>query len=165
MAYRDYHPRRTAFRTLRALLGLVLVLVLAGAGSVLMAAAPSDAAPAADWFTKSGADAALRHTRLTRSSPARDTSLSGPPAAITLWFTKPVQLKLTRLMLKDSRGVVVVLHAPAFVDASQTSVAASLRGTAAPGAYTVTWVTTSRDSHVIKGSFGFRITAALGARM
>lgn len=143
MIYRDFRPRRTALRTLCAL--------LVGAGSVLMAAAPSDAA--------------VRHTRLTRSSPAKDTSLSGPPATITLWFTKPVQLKLTRLMLKDSRGVVVVLDAPAFVDASQTSVAASLRGTAAPGAYTVRWVTTSKDSHVIKGSFGFRITAALGARM
>ena len=148
-----------------------------------MAAAPSDAAPAADgrteapaadwrttapsadWFTKTGAEAAVRHTRLTRSAPAKDTSLNGSPAAVTLWFTKPVQLKLTRLLLKDSRGVAVVLDAPAFVDASQTSVAASLRGTAAPGAYTVTWVTTSRDSHVIKGSFGFRITTALGARM
>ena len=147
-----------------------------------MAAAPSDAAPAADgrttapsadwftkagadWFTKAGAEAAVRHTRLTRSSPAKDTSLSGPPATITLWFTKPVQLKLTRLLLKDSRGVTVMLDAPAFADASQTSVAAFLRGIAAPGAYTVTWVTTSRDSHVIKGSFGFRITAALGARM
>ncbi|MEO6447112.1 MAG: copper resistance CopC family protein [Gemmatimonadaceae bacterium] len=102
----------------------------------------------------------LRHTRLTKSAPAKDTTLAASPSTVTLWFSKPVQARLTRIQLVDAKGTVVATDAPAFLGESETVVVAHLRGAAAPGAYTVTWATTSKDSHVVKGSYTFRVNGA-----
>ncbi len=114
--------------------------------------------------TGEGFTATIRHTKLIRSAPTPDTTLGAPPTAITLWFTKPVQLRLTRIRLTDGKGAVVTLATPAFVDATETSVVSTLRGIAAPGTYRVTWASTSKDYHVITGSFTFKIAGRPSAK-
>lgn len=101
--------------------------------------------------------AAVRHTKLLHSTPAADASLRESPTAVTLWFTKAVQPKLTRVQLADANGKGVTLDAPRAMDAGDTAVVAGLKSALASGNYTVAWATTSRDSHVIKGTYKFRV--------
>jgi methionine-rich copper-binding protein CopC len=101
-----------------------------------------------------------RHTRLARSSPPNDTILSSPPRAVTLWFTKPVQPKLSRLQLTDASGTKVGTSALRVTSDSATTLMVTITGAMKPGAYLVTWSTTSRDSHVIKGTLRFKITGS-----
>ena len=126
------------------------------AGSALLAG-PTAPARAESAVVAAGLETSARHTKLRRSSPAADASLPASPTAITLWFTKPVQVKLTRIQLAGASGERVLLDAPRSAEAGDTVVAAALRGALREGSYTVTWATTSRDSHVIKGSYQFRV--------
>ena len=141
----------------------LLCLVAGMAGMLFL---PGSASGAWEGGATAGEGSAptIRHTKLIRSAPAPDTALGVSPTAITLWFTKPVQLRLTRIRLTDGKGAVVTLATPAFVDATETSVVSTLRGIAAPGTYRVTWASTSKDSHVIKGSFDFKIVGHPTAR-
>ena len=99
----------------------------------------------------------VRHTKLLHSSPSADATLHGSPTAVTLWFTKAVQPKLTRVQVADAYGKKMAVDAPRAVDAGDTSVVAGLKGALKSGSYTVTWATTSRDSHMIKGTYRFRV--------
>ncbi len=108
-------------------------------------------------FSPSIASAEVRHTKLLHSSPQADATLRESPTAVTLWFTKAVQPKLTRVQLADGGGTAILLNAPQAMDAGDTAVVAGLKGSLPTGSYTVTWATTSRDSHVIKGTYRFRV--------
>ncbi|MEO7966239.1 MAG: copper resistance protein CopC, partial [Gemmatimonadaceae bacterium] len=68
-----------------------------------------------------------------------------------------VQPKLTRVRIATAAGKAIDLEAPRSADAGDTSVVAGLHAPLPNGSYTVTWATTSRDSHVIKGSYHFRV--------
>ncbi len=108
-------------------------------------------------LSPSSAVAEIRHTKLLHSSPAADAMLPKSPTSVTLWFSKAVQPKLTRVQLADGGGKAILLNAPLAMDAGDTAVVAGLRGSLPSGSYTVTWATTSRDSHVIKGRYRFRV--------
>lgn len=144
------------------LLRLAASLAIFAGGAML--ATPTSPARAEPATVTASLEEGARHTKLRRSSPAADASLPISPTSITLWFTKPVQVKLTRIQLAGASGARVALEA-ARAEPGDTIVAAALQGALQEGSYTVTWATTSRDSHVIKGSFQFRVQgrAASGA--
>jgi methionine-rich copper-binding protein CopC len=133
----------------RARTGLVACLAIALIGGALPAGAGTPAVAMAG-----------RHTRLARSSPPNDTTLSSPPRTVTLWFTKPVQPKLSRLQLTDASGSAVTTSALRITSDSATALTASITGAMKPGTYVVSWSTTSRDSHVIKGTVRFKLTGS-----
>lgn len=110
--------------------------------------------------TASGADGAERHTRLLRSSPPNDSTLAAPPLSITLWYSSPVQLRLSRMRLTDGAGATITLSPPRLASDSATALIADVKGPMKPGSYLLSWTATSRDSHAIKGSFRFRVTGA-----
>ena len=139
--------------------GLVAGLLAAGSAALLVATTPStaDAIGAGAAAVRTGS---ARHTRLLRSAPPNDTSLAAAPRSVTLWFTKPVQPKLSRLQLTDASGAKVETAALRATSDSATVLEARITGAMKPGAYTVAWTTTSRDSHVIKGTLHFRVTGS-----
>jgi methionine-rich copper-binding protein CopC len=102
------------------------------------------------------AEAARRHTRLIRSIPARDSVMGTMPASVQLWFSEPIELKVSRVRLEGvgQRAIDLVPLERATVDAPVT---APLPRSAADGRYTVHWSTASEDGHVVRDSFAFTL--------
>jgi copper resistance protein C len=127
------------------------------AGALVLAAFHAFSPRVASASAERVALAGVRHTKLLHSSPSANATLHASPTAVTLWFTKAVQPKLTRVQIADAAGKWMPVDAPRAVDAGDTSVVAGLKGALKSGSYTVTWATTSRDSHMIKGTYRFRV--------
>lgn len=100
------------------------------------------------------------HTRLVKSTPAKDTVLTAAPAALELWFSERIDLAASRVQLIDASAKSVPL-APLTQSTAGTEapVVARITGPVAPGRYTVNWSAASGDGHAVKGSFGFTVRA------
>jgi len=106
---------------------------------------------------------ALRHLRLLRSFPAADTVLASSPDAVRLWLSDAAELPTTKITVRSSAGKPVQL---ARITRAGTKDAPLVSAFAAPvgaGTYTVAWRTMSRDGHVVKGDFAFRVGARAAA--
>lgn len=108
--------------------------------------------------TRGGAEA-LRHTRLLRSVPGKDSVIAASPATIQLWFSEKIELGLSRVRIEGA-GKTVALS-PLSQDASVAGapVVGRVPAPLADGTYTVHWTAASGDGHAVKGSFGFTIRA------
>ncbi len=100
---------------------------------------------------------ASAHARLIHSEPAGEQVLPDSPRAVTLSFSEPIE---------DALGTIRVFDGAARrVDAGETTRAGSsvlttgLKGTLAPGTYTVSWRVASADGHPIDGAFVFHVGA------
>ena len=104
--------------------------------------------------------AAVRHTRLLRSIPGKDSVVTASPATIQLWFSEKIELGLSRVRIEGAGGKSVALS-PLTQDASvaDAPVVGRVPAPLADGTYTVHWTAASRDGHAVKGSFGFAIKA------
>ena len=101
---------------------------------------------------------AMRHLRLVRSFPAADTVLARSPDTVRLWWSERPELPFTKIELRNAKGVAIKLRPAARPkDAKDASVAASIVTPLPPGTYNVSWRTMSKDGHVMKGSFAFRV--------
>lgn len=127
------------------------------AAFVVATSATTGASAAPSVPARSDDGASVRHTKLARSEPSAGATLAASPRTIRLWFTKPVTARLTRVQLKCDDGQVMAVDSVRAVGTGNTVVEAPLKVQLRPGSYTVTWATTSRDSHVIKGSYTFRV--------
>ena len=107
---------------------------------------------------------AMRHLRLLRSFPSASAVLTSSPDAVRLWLSEAPELKLTKIALVDGKGKSVKLG-PVTRDSVKGKGAVAAVPTRLPnGAYTVSWRTMSKDGHVVKGDFGFRVGAAMSAK-
>jgi methionine-rich copper-binding protein CopC len=97
------------------------------------------------------------HTRLLRSTPAKDSVIAAAPAAIELWFSEKVDLAASRVQLVDASAKVVTTAALTQAAGEGTPVVARITGPVADGVYTVNWSAASGDGHAVKGSFGFTV--------
>ena len=105
-----------------------------------------------------GATEELRHTRLVKSIPAKDSTISSSPKALQLWFSEKVELPLTSVKLVNAAGANVALDKATRDDAgADAPVVVNVRSPLATGAYTVNWTVAAADGHVVKGSYGFTI--------
>lgn len=66
--------------------------------------------------TRSGSEA-MRHTRLLRSMPGRDSVVAASPATVQLWFSERIELGLSRVRIEGAGGKSVSLS-PLTQDAS-----------------------------------------------
>lgn len=107
--------------------------------------------------TAASAPAERFHTRLLKSTPAKDTVLAAAPAALELWFSEKVDLAASRVQLVDAAAKVVTTAALTQAAAENAPVVARITGAMADGAYTVNWSAASGDGHAVKGSFGFTV--------
>lgn len=105
-------------------------------------------------------DTVLRHLKLVRSFPAADTVLATTPEKITIELSEAVELTGAKLTLAKDAGAPIALGAlrrePSAPKVLRSDVTAAL----AAGGYVVSWRTMSKDGHVVKGTFGFRVAVA-----
>jgi methionine-rich copper-binding protein CopC len=102
----------------------------------------------------SGAETALAHSELRRSSPAAGATLAAPPAEIALTFNEKVQVTAVRLFREG--GAEVRLERPAAI-AEAASATRSLP-TLEAGAYRIEWRAISADGHPVGGVIRFRVS-------
>lgn len=105
-------------------------------------------------------NAALRHTRLVKASPADKDTLATPPTSLKLWYNEKVELSVVTLKLAGANGSAVALGAVTRDSANApTSVVAPIAGTLAPDTYTVNWSLAGADGHPVKGTYSFVLKA------
>lgn len=100
------------------------------------------------------------HLRLEKSEPASGESLASPPKSIRLFFSLPPEMAVTAVKLSDADGNAVALAAPTRGAGAKDPVESVIQGKVAAGSYTVSWKTSSKDGHPIKGDFSFSVKSA-----
>jgi methionine-rich copper-binding protein CopC len=107
--------------------------------------------------------AAALHLRLIKSSPRDGEIVTNLPTEIRLWFSQKPEAGLTtvKLLREDSSTVELGKVEPA---SDSTAVKAPIPSALVPGTYTVTWRSTSKDGHVVRGSYHFNMVPAPPAR-
>ena len=103
------------------------------------------------------AAASSMHLELTKSSPAEDAQLSAGPAEIRLWFSKAVELSISRIKVTTADGREIELGEVA--TAEPEVLVAAVHAELAPGTYEVAWRTSSGDGHPITGTFSFTVAS------
>lgn len=101
------------------------------------------------------APVAYAHATLIRSSPENGSQERRPPAVVTLFFSEPVEPKLTEVQVKDGDGERVD-EGETIVDADDRSIASVDVPTLDPGLYTVEFSNVSAvDGHPWSGIIQF----------
>jgi hypothetical protein len=100
----------------------------------------------------------LRHFALSRSVPAADASVP-PPQEIRLWFTEVPQESSLSVRLIGGSGQAVETGPLEQEPEDGKVFHLSIEGALAAGGYTVAWRAIGSDGHVVRGDFGFTVTA------
>jgi methionine-rich copper-binding protein CopC len=127
-------PVARALRRTLAVLAVVVVALLAGAG------------------------AAQAHSTLVSADPADGSAVGSVPAQVTLTFSEPVEPLGTQVVVLAPDGRTVSSGDAVLAG---TSVSEALVSGLPAGVYRVEWRVTSSDGHPVSGTFGF--TAAAGS--
>jgi methionine-rich copper-binding protein CopC len=122
--------------------------------ALLAVATTAVTAPAAP-----AADALRRHVRLVRSEPARDSVVRVAPTEIRLWFSETLDLAVTRVQLTDGTRQQVRLKPITRAEGADAPIVAAAEAPLADGNYMVTWTTSSKDGHPMRGTFRFTVRA------
>ncbi len=131
-------------KTLRSLRLPFVALI----GAILLAASGVQSADAAARF----------HTRLLKSSPAKDTVLTTSPAAIELTFSESVEMSVSKIQLLGADQKPVAMSAlTRDAKGSAATLVARITTPLAAGTYTVNWTAASADGHPVKGTYGFTV--------
>lgn len=99
---------------------------------------------------------AWAHAHLVRSEPSADARLTTPPKGIDLWFSEPVDVAKTTIVLKDSVGAITRTGKTERGTGGR-SVHVPVPAVLAPSRYTVMWKTQALNAHPTSGSFVFRV--------
>ena len=99
------------------------------------------------------------HLRLVKSSPSADTLLTSSPDAIRLWLSETPELGASMISLASASGSKIALNKLSLGKEAGAPLVATVGTQIAPGTYNVTWRTMSKDGHVVKGTFSFRLKA------
>lgn len=103
---------------------------------------------------------ALPHLKLVRSFPAADAVLAASPEKITIELSEAVELTGAKLTLATSSGAPIALGALRREPTAPKILRADVTTVLAAGGYAASWRTMSKDGHVVKGTFAFRVGAA-----
>ncbi len=101
--------------------------------------------------------AVMRHLKLVRTFPKADTVLVASPDRIAVELSESVELTGSKLSLAKDGGAPVVLGALRREPAAPKVLRADVATPLAAGGYSVSWRTMSKDGHVVKGTFQFRV--------
>ncbi len=96
---------------------------------------------------------ALAHTAVRETSITNNATLSAPPTSFTITFSAPTGLANVTLTNAAGREVPIN-YAPSRAMAASFAIPLPAL---APGAYTISWRTMSRDGHVMPGAVHFTI--------
>lgn len=104
------------------------------------------------------ADAARRHTRLLKSWPMADSTISESPMEIKLWFSEKIELGPSKIELLDAAKKPIPVSNLTRDDAQKDApVVGRLVTNLADGAYAVRWTAASKDGHPVRGTFFFTV--------
>jgi methionine-rich copper-binding protein CopC len=101
----------------------------------------------------------LPHLKLKRAFPAPDSTVSTAPESIRLWFSEDADLIATRITVAAANGVTIGMRKPVRAPGRDMPITAAFTAPLAPGRYTVTWKTMSKDGHVVNGAYDFVFAA------
>jgi copper transport protein len=104
-----------------------------------------------------GSSPARAHASVVSTAPADQQVLGTPPPRVSLTFTEPVSLGLTRVGVIAPDGDTVATGRPEHPGGRAEKVAVRLRTLSAKGTYTIVWHTVSADSHPVQGTFSFSV--------
>lgn len=97
------------------------------------------------------------HLALSRSEPAKDSSVGLSPKVIKLWFTETVRASVTRVKITGAGKHDVALGVITIDTAAKSPAVAEIKETLKPGTYVVDWKTMSADGHPSTGTFAFTV--------
>jgi len=101
------------------------------------------------------ASAALAHTEVKSTSPARGAAASTAIRAVTVTFTGPIRRGTLRVTRRG--GERVSLGNGGRDSHSISRLRVRLEGSLRRGRYRARWTVAGADGHELKGSFGFRL--------
>jgi copper transport protein len=106
---------------------------------------------------------ATAHASLLRADPDIGGAYAAAPQAVTLWFSEPVELRYSSVLVLDASGREIASEPEELLDApAEPAIRLPLRETLPPGSYTVIWSVFSRlDAHVSSGYYSFTVGTAL----
>ncbi len=106
------------------------------------------------------AEAARRHTRLIKSLPMSDSTVTQSPLAIELWFSEKIELGPSKIELLDANKKAIPVSNLTRDDAKPDAPVVGRLVTELPdGTYAVRWTAASKDGHPAKGTFFFTVKA------
>lgn len=129
----DANRKRTVNVTMRAVVTAVGALIL--------------------WMSGSGIAAA--HTALANSDPAKDATVTAPPAAIVLTFTEDINPAFANVAVSSADGRNWVSGSPRVEGPRLTASVGPDRPV--NGVYTVGYRVVSADGHPVTGSYSFTV--------
>ena len=96
------------------------------------------------------------HLHLLKSLPPASATVDAVPDSIRLWFSQRPELAVTSVKVTGP-GETTVGLAPLAQGDSAVVIAPVKAKAAMPGSYSVAWRTMSKDGHVVRGMFSFRV--------
>ena len=100
---------------------------------------------------------ALAHANLARAAPSPNSVLAEAPDRVVIWFTEPIEPKLSEIRVLDSLGARVDAG-NSFVDPNDPTAMSVGLGPIPDGTYTVAWKNVSTvDGHRVRGAFVFSV--------
>lgn len=103
-----------------------------------------------------GAAAGLAHSFLERAEPRSGSTVKAAPTEVRLRFTERLEAAFSTVRVTDEAGKRVD-RGEARMDAGVPRELRVPLGRLGPGRYAVHWRVLSVDSHVVEGSFTFRV--------
>lgn len=97
---------------------------------------------------------ASAHARLLKSTPTKGATVAAPKA-LTLSFSEEIVAEKSSVAV--SAAGKPVQTGPLALDKTRKVVTVPLTGPLAPGAYKVDWKMTTEDTHVMTGTFAFKV--------
>ena len=99
----------------------------------------------------------LAHANLVEASPAPNSTLDAAPSQVIIWFTEPIEPRLSEIRVLDAQGSRVDDGSPQF-DANEPTVMSVGMAPVPNGTYTVAWKNVSTvDGHRVRGSYLFSV--------
>ena len=107
-------------------------------------------------FLSSGGSA-LAHANLVEASPAPNSTLDAAPTQVIIWFTEPIEPRLSEIRVLDAQGARVDDGNSRF-DPNDPTVMSVGMEPVPDGTYTVAWKNVSTvDGHRVRGSYLFSV--------
>jgi copper resistance protein C len=100
--------------------------------------------------------AAFAHAHLLSQSPLANESVA-TPSQLTLSFSEGLEAGLSGVFVKTSDGAPVRTATASLDPNTDETLIVPLIGKLSPGEYVVEWRALSKDGHLTKGSYQFRV--------
>ena len=105
---------------------------------------------------------ARAHATLKSSSPAANSVVATGVRMLRLNFSESPELAVTRVVVLDADGHVVLTMAPVYAADSHRAIVVGLATPLPAGRYRVQWHTAGDDGHPVHGEYTFTVAASRG---